>query len=215
MKGKIPHWLFWSLLFHLGVALLIITQWQTITHWWGGGQTSSVIDRSSAVWVDITVSGDQNSNLKASDTHLLSKNVSQNKNVHKKKPEVNGNQSQLSQRLSGGEGESPTPMGGVGEGVDASHQAGDESVLKKIRQRILSKRVYPVQARKKGIEGVVKVAFELKEGGQLRSSRILQSSGHAILDEEALATLVRAQPYPYYSGEISLALTFALEKSVW
>jgi protein TonB len=43
---------------------------------------------------------------------------------------------------------------------------------------------------------VVQVLFTLDRTGQLRGSRVLRSSGAALLDDEALALLRRAQPFP-------------------
>jgi periplasmic protein TonB len=55
---------------------------------------------------------------------------------------------------------------------------------------------YPHEAHARGDHGVVQVLFTLDRTGQLRSSRVLRSSGAAMLDEEALALLRRAQPFP-------------------
>jgi protein TonB len=60
---------------------------------------------------------------------------------------------------------------------------------------------YPAQARSRGEQGVVKVAFTIDHQGRLVSSRIVQSSGSALLDEESLAMLVRAQPMPKPPGD--------------
>jgi protein TonB len=55
---------------------------------------------------------------------------------------------------------------------------------------------YPVSARSRGEEGVAQVFFSLDRQGRLLQSRLLRSSGSASLDEEALALLRRAQPFP-------------------
>jgi protein TonB len=53
---------------------------------------------------------------------------------------------------------------------------------------------YPAQANH--AHGVAKVTFKIDRSGHVVSSRIMQSSGSAALDEEALATITRAQPMP-------------------
>jgi periplasmic protein TonB len=53
---------------------------------------------------------------------------------------------------------------------------------------------YPAQANH--AHGVAKVTFRIDRSGHVVSSRIIQSSGSAALDEEALATITRAQPMP-------------------
>jgi protein TonB len=55
---------------------------------------------------------------------------------------------------------------------------------------------YPAEARARGDQGTATVAFTIDHEGRLVSSRIVQSSGSATLDQETLAMLVRAQPMP-------------------
>ena len=60
---------------------------------------------------------------------------------------------------------------------------------------------YPAQAR--GVEGVVSVAFSIDRQGKLVSSRIVKSSGSALLDAEALDLIKRAVPLPPPPAEIA------------
>ena len=55
---------------------------------------------------------------------------------------------------------------------------------------------YPHQARARAEQGTVKIAFMLDADGHVVSSRIVKSSGSAILDQETLDLLERAQPFP-------------------
>ena len=55
---------------------------------------------------------------------------------------------------------------------------------------------YPPQARAHADQGTVKVAFVLDSEGHIVSSHIVKSSGSAILDQETLDLLKRAEPYP-------------------
>jgi periplasmic protein TonB len=55
---------------------------------------------------------------------------------------------------------------------------------------------YPPQARVHADQGTVKVAFVLDSEGHIVSSHIVKSSGSAILDQETLDLLKRAEPYP-------------------
>jgi periplasmic protein TonB len=55
---------------------------------------------------------------------------------------------------------------------------------------------YPAEARARGNQGLARVAFAIDRDGWVRASRIVQSSGSAELDQEALAMLSRAQPMP-------------------
>ena len=55
---------------------------------------------------------------------------------------------------------------------------------------------YPELANRRGQTGVVQVSFSLDRQGHVVDSRVVRSSGVAVLDEEALALLRRAQPLP-------------------
>jgi periplasmic protein TonB len=60
---------------------------------------------------------------------------------------------------------------------------------------------YPRGAR--GEKGIAQVAFRIDRNGHVLSSRIIQSSGSALLDADALATLKRADPLPAPPSGIS------------
>ena len=55
---------------------------------------------------------------------------------------------------------------------------------------------YPLAARQHGEKGVVELAFSIDRNGHVISSRIVKSSGYATLDQETIATVRRAQPFP-------------------
>lgn len=55
---------------------------------------------------------------------------------------------------------------------------------------------YPQRARSNRQQGVVYLRLTIGRGGELVASRIERGSGVAALDEEALATVERAQPLP-------------------
>jgi periplasmic protein TonB len=60
--------------------------------------------------------------------------------------------------------------------------------------RIESSKRYPSRAH--GEKGIAEVTFEIDRNGHVLNSRLVRSSGSAILDEDALATLKRADPFP-------------------
>jgi periplasmic protein TonB len=55
---------------------------------------------------------------------------------------------------------------------------------------------YPPAAQSRREEGVAQVFFSLDREGNVIDSRVVRSAGAAALDEEALALLRRAQPFP-------------------
>ena len=57
-------------------------------------------------------------------------------------------------------------------------------------------RIYPLEARRARIEGVVQLHVTLMPDGRLVDARVEQSSGHPLLDRAALDLLARASPLP-------------------
>ena len=60
---------------------------------------------------------------------------------------------------------------------------------------------YPAQAR--GVQGVVSLAFTIDRQGKVVSSKIVKSSGSAVLDAEALDLIKRAAPLPPPPADIT------------
>ena len=61
---------------------------------------------------------------------------------------------------------------------------------------------YPPAAQSRHQQGVAQVFFSLDQQGRLVDSHLVRSSGAAALDEEALALLRRAQPFPKPPAEL-------------
>jgi len=95
--------------------------------------------------------------------------------------------------------------------VDAppgEHYAGKQTVSGQARQQAIARwqgmllghlekhRRYPRQAQRSRLQGVSRMRFSVDRQGHISNPRVAESSGHQILDEEALATLLRASPVP-------------------
>ncbi len=65
----------------------------------------------------------------------------------------------------------------------------------KLKAEIERKKNYPQIARRKGIEGVVKVQFCISNDGRLKTVTIAASSGCPILDNEAVMSVRKASPF--------------------
>jgi periplasmic protein TonB len=86
------------------------------------------------------------------------------------------------------------------------HNAERSAVVKATWDRALLARIeaakrYPMQAH--GRSGIAEVEFRLDRNGHVLSSRITQSSGSAVLDEDALETVKRVDPLPVPPGDIT------------
>jgi periplasmic protein TonB len=65
-----------------------------------------------------------------------------------------------------------------------------------ISKQLERNKSYPPAAQKRGETGVAELAVSMDREGRVLSSEIVKSSGSAALDQEALATVRRAQPFP-------------------
>jgi protein TonB len=65
-----------------------------------------------------------------------------------------------------------------------------------IRRLIERNKSYPPAAQARGETGMVQFAFSIDRQGRVLASQVVVSSGHAALDQESLATVRRAQPFP-------------------
>ena len=65
-----------------------------------------------------------------------------------------------------------------------------------IKEMIEKEFVYPRIARRRGLEGKVIVSFVICEDGTVHGINIVESSGHKILDNNAIACVKRAAPFP-------------------
>jgi periplasmic protein TonB len=75
-----------------------------------------------------------------------------------------------------------------------------QSVLLKHLQQF---KRYPRAAQSQGEQGVVLLAFSVDRNGRVLAHRIVQSSGHADLDDEVTAMIERAQPLPAFPASMT------------
>ena len=79
--------------------------------------------------------------------------------------------------------------------------------------QILTKRIhdhlnYPWSASQGRIEGVLKLSLNISSAGELLGAKVVQSSGFAVLDENALKTVKEVAPFPSFPSEI-------VQKELW
>lgn len=83
-----------------------------------------------------------------------------------------------------------------------------------IRDAILTKIHYPTIARRKGWQGKVDVSFVINTDGSAGDLQVLASSGHPVLDEQALDAVRRSAPFipPGSAIHLIMPVTFQLDK---
>lgn len=82
------------------------------------------------------------------------------------------------------------------EFATAGTNTGEVSYNDKIRAWLEKHKAYPKRARLKGLEGQVIVSFTFNREGQIISKRLVNSSGHDILDQAAFDAMDAANPLP-------------------
>jgi len=72
-----------------------------------------------------------------------------------------------------------------------------------IKKEIMHNWRYPPEAREYLLEGDLLVVFSVGRGGELIQIKILKTSGHEILDMEAIRAIRKAAPFPPFSEHIT------------
>lgn len=72
-----------------------------------------------------------------------------------------------------------------------------------IKGKIMKSWQYPPEAKTNLVEGKLKVLFTLTRNGDMERIRILASSGHPVLDQEALRAVRAASPFPPFPGHMT------------
>jgi protein TonB len=78
-----------------------------------------------------------------------------------------------------------------------------------IQRRIRDKLVYPREAQRAGMQGTTEVGFTIHEDGSISSVVVRIGSGHAILDQGAVAAVFAAAPLPKPAAPARIAIPVA------
>ncbi len=74
-----------------------------------------------------------------------------------------------------------------------------------IKQRLMENWKYPKRAWENLIEGQVLILFSLSRQGKLIGIKVLDSSSHGMLDENALNSIKKAAPFPPFPGSVTVS----------
>ncbi len=77
-----------------------------------------------------------------------------------------------------------------------AHAGSSNSYAARVRAWLESNKTYPKAARMRKQQGVVRVAFVIDREGHVLDCRLVAPTGHALLDQEALAMVRRSDPFP-------------------
>jgi len=113
------------------------------------------------------------------------------------------------------------------ENADSTAVSSGEEILNPVQKKLLadykayalsriaSKKVYPVSARSKGLEGKVRAQLEIAPDGSVNQVKILSPSEYEILNEATLQAIKKSVPFKKMSfGARPLTLTFVMDYSL-
>lgn len=102
--------------------------------------------------------------------------------------------------------------GGTGD-QEAAFLSAKQKYLIEFRGLIEGRKEYPLMARKRGLEGTVVVSVMIKKNGDVIEHKIVQESGHKMLDQAALNMIMKItsfKSFPIELGTSDLELKFPI-----
>jgi TonB family protein len=110
----------------------------------------------------------------------------------------------------------PTAGGTAEEALPTPEQRGEDAAIRRFQAdmvravgRAVSQQDYPREAREHGWQGTTTVRLEIGPDGLLKAATVARTSGHAVLDDQALSE-VRSVPLPEIPDELR-ERTFSVE----
>jgi protein TonB len=103
------------------------------------------------------------------------------------------------------------------DGAPAPSGAEIQAFRSRLLHHIQRFRRYPPEARDAGLEGVVRIQFVMDRSGNVTEAWVELSSGSALLDDEAVAAVMRARPLPPPPSDwpqsfgVSLPIDFSMQ----
>jgi TonB family protein len=86
-----------------------------------------------------------------------------------------------------------------------------DGIFELIRDAIEKAKIYPVSARRMGMEGTVHISFRISPQGEPQNMRIIKSSGFRILDTATVDIVKKAAPFPGIDAPVEVPVVFKLD----
>jgi protein TonB len=88
------------------------------------------------------------------------------------------------------------PAGSANADAIQAHAGSSNSYVARVRAWLESNKAYPKAARMRKQQGVARVVFVIDRAGHVLDCRLVGPTGHALLDQEAMAMVARSDPFP-------------------
>jgi protein TonB len=76
----------------------------------------------------------------------------------------------------------------------------DAEYLALVMALLEKNKIYPLAARKRGIEGDIRAVFTIRRDGSVSDMRLADKDGHRFLAQAAFETIRSASPFPVREG---------------
>lgn len=96
------------------------------------------------------------------------------------------------------------------DGISKNKKGLSAGIIEIIRNSIEKAKIYPILARKRGIEGTVYISFRVNFEGKPNDIKILNSSGSHILDNATMDIVKKAAPFPHIDNFVEVPVVFRL-----
>jgi protein TonB len=94
---------------------------------------------------------------------------------------------------------------GAGGAADARGSAAISSYQAQVLAHLTRHRVYPQEARERGVTGIARVQFTLARDGRVLLASLIGGSGERLLESAALDMVRRASPFPPFPAGVAQA----------
>lgn len=108
------------------------------------------------------------------------------------------------------------PAAEAGEGPARKAAMTDAEYLALVMALLEKNKIYPLSARKRGIEGDIRAEFTIRRDGSVSGMRLADASGHRFLAQAAFETIRSAAPFPVMEGrggdyKVEVTIRYQLE----
>jgi len=87
--------------------------------------------------------------------------------------------------------------------IDLNKNSNDFFYYKIVKDRIIKKIIYPEIAKRRNIEGNVKIGFLVLRNGEVEEIKIIKSSKYEILDKNSIDIIKSASPFPEFPDTLN------------
>lgn len=149
------------------------------------------------------INSEEKQNLEISKNDKESYGMSEPKISEKETIYISGRDNTLYSGTNSPEASSKNEFHGKINEVDLNKSNEDFFYYKIVKEKIIKKIVYPEIARRRNIEGNVKIGFIVLRNGEVEEIKVIKSSKYEILDKNSIDIIKSALPFPKFPDTLN------------